>query len=150
MAIEDKVEQFLEPLLVEMGCELVDIEFRQESGGWVLRVYIDKEDGVGLEECASVSRQLGHYIEVEDLVEQSYNLEVSSPGLERPLKREKDFIRFAGRKARVKMVEKIDNQRVFIGTLQGIADDDVLLEVDGEVVNLPVAGIKKARLVFEG
>ncbi len=147
--IIDRVEGFISPLLADMEIELVEIQFRREGHGWVLRLFIDRQGGVTLEDCTAVSREVGRYLEVEDPIEQAYHLEVSSPGLERPLKKKDDFIRFAGRRARVKMMEKVDDRRVFIGTLKGIEGDDVVLTVDDQLYHFPLAGISRARLVLE-
>ena len=147
--IIERVEEFIAPLLTEMQVELVEVQFRREGHGWVLRLFIDREGGVTLEDCTSVSREVSSYMEVEDPIEHAYHLEVSSPGLERPLKKKGDFVRFAGRMARIKLREKIDNQRVFIGTLKGIENENVLLLVDGTLQRFPRADISSARLVLE-
>jgi ribosome maturation factor RimP len=146
--IINAVESFVLPILDEMGLELVEIQFRRESG-WVLRLFIDREGGVTLDDCASVSRQVSAYLEVEDLIDHAYNLEVSSPGLERPLKRRQDFERFAGRRARVKLRQPLDGGRVFIGTLEGLEDDRVKLDVDGRKMEFDLDAITRARLVLE-
>ncbi|HHD62929.1 MAG TPA: ribosome maturation factor RimP [Desulfobulbaceae bacterium] len=132
-----------------MGVELVEIQYQREGHGWVLRFFIDREGGVTLDDCAGVSREVSRYLEVEDPIEHAYHLEVSSPGLERPLKKKNDFVRFVGRRARIKMREKRDGQRVFIGTLQGVKDGDVLLHVDGRLHCFPLADISRARLILE-
>ncbi|HHB76748.1 MAG TPA: ribosome maturation factor RimP [Desulfobulbus sp.] len=132
-----------------MDVELVDIEFRREGHGWVLRIFIDRPGGVTLEDCAQVSREVSNYLEVEDPVEHAYHLEVSSPGLERPLKKEKDFIRFSGRMARIKLREKRNDQRVFIGRLQGMENEKVILDVDGRIESFLPADIARARLILE-
>ena len=147
--IVDRVEAFVGPLLDEIGCELVDIEFSREGHGWVLRLYIDKDGGVGINDCSSVSRQVSHYLEVDDPVDHPYHLEVSSPGLERPLKKKDDFIRFAGRKGRVKMREPVDGRRVFAGVLDGIDGEKIRILVDKDVFCLSIGDIVRARLVFE-
>ncbi|MCW5213715.1 ribosome maturation factor RimP, partial [Desulfobulbus sp. TB] len=106
-----------------MGLDLVDVQFRRESG-WVLRLFIDRlEGGVNVDDCAAVSRQVGTLLEVEDIIQHAYTLEVSSPGAERPLKRLRDFIRFSGKKIRVKLSEPVDNQHVFCGILTGVLED---------------------------
>jgi len=144
-----RVEDFIVPLLADMDVELVDIEFRREGHGWVLRLFIDRSGGVTLEDCTKVSREVSSYLEVEDPIEHAYHLEVSSPGLERPLKKERDFIRFSGRMARVKLREKRNDQRVFIGRLQGMENEEVLLEVDGRIERFLPADIARARLILE-
>ncbi len=144
--IVETIEAFAEPLLEEMGMELVEIQFRRESHGWVLRFFIDKEDGVTIDDCAGVSREVSAYLEVEDLIDHAYHLEVSSPGAERPLKTKNDFVRFVRNKARIKMREPIGEQKVFVGIIQGLDGDAVLLEQDGRTVALDFEKISKARL----
>jgi len=144
-----RVEDFIVPLLTDMDIELVDIEFRREGHGWVLRLFIDHSGGVTLENCTKVSREVSSYLEVEDPIEHAYHLEVSSPGLERPLKKERDFIRFSGRMARIKLREKRNDQRVFIGKLQGMENEEVLLDVDGRIESFLPADIARARLILE-
>ncbi len=144
-----QVEAFIVPLLTDMDIELVDIEFRREGHGWVLRLFIDRPGGVTLDDCTRVSREVSSYLEVEDPIEHAYHLEVSSPGLERPLKKEKDFIRFSGRMARIKLREKRNDQRVFIGRLQGMNNGEVLLDVDGRTERFLPADIARARLILE-
>lgn len=142
------IRDFAEPLLADMGMELVDIEFRREGHGWVLRLFIDKEGGVAIDDCAAVSREVGAYLEVEDLIAHAYHLEISSPGLERPLKKRADFERFAGRLARIKVREPLGEQRVLIGTLRGLDDNAVLLEVEAATVRIDLENIAKARLTL--
>ena len=142
------IQGFAEPLLDEMGIELVEIQFRRESHGWVLRLFIDREGGVTIDDCAGVSREISSYLEVEDLIEHAYHLEVSSPGLERPLKKTEDFTRFKGRKARIKLREPLGEQRVFIGILDGLAGDAVVLDIEGKRVELDMENVVKARLAL--
>ena len=144
--IISEIESFVAPLLAEMGLELVEIQFRREGHGWVLRIFIDTEQGVTLDDCAAVSRQVSAYLDVEDLIEYAYNLEVSSPGIERPLTKKDDFERFKGRKARIKLLEPLGDQRVLIGVLMGLQGDAVVLEIENETVSLELANIKRARL----
>jgi len=139
---------FAEPLLADMGMELVEIQFRREGHGWVLRLFIDKEGGVAIDDCAAVSREIGAYLEVEDLIDHAYHLEVSSPGLERPLKKREDFVRFIGKLARIKLKEPVAGQRVLIGTLQGMEGEAVVLALDGETVRVDMENISKARLTL--
>ena len=133
----------LETTVTGMGYELVGVE-RPAKGG-LLRIYIDKPDGVGVDDCAVVSRQLSRVLTVENV---SYDrLEVSSPGLDRLLKKERDFARFAGQKARVKMRLPVDGQRNFTGVLREAGAGKVQLEVDGRVLSLELNDIETARLV---
>jgi len=144
-----RLTTLLEPVVTELGLELVEIQFRREASGWVLRLIIDKEAGVSLDDCTEVSQEVGRLLEVEDPIDHSYRLEVSSPGLERPLRREKDYLRFVGRKAKIKTKEPVDGQRVFIGTIEQFHDRVLTLETDRGKMSLPLDMIAKARLVFD-
>lgn len=146
--IVDTIEAFAEPLLADMGIELVEVQYKREGNRWVLRFFIDKEDGITLDDCASASREVSAYLEVEDVMDHAYSLEVSSPGAERPLKKEKDFVRFAEKKARIKMREPIEEQRIFIGILHGVEHGSVILDQDGQKILLDIAEISKARLTL--
>ena len=133
-----------------MGYDLVGVEFLQRGGaGAVLRVYIDHEDGITLDDCSAVSHQLSGVLDVEDPIRGHYDLEVSSPGLDRPLFSVQDYIRFQGRRARIKLAVKLDGRRNFEGLLAGVHDAVLLLEVDGETSSLPLDIIESARLVPE-
>ena len=143
------IQAFAEPMLADMGLELVELQYRREGHGWVLRFFIDKEGGVGIDDCALASREISAYLEVEDLFDHPYHLEVSSPGLERPLKKREDFNRFAGRLVRIKTHEAIAGQKVFAGTLTRLEGDAVVLIIDEKEVVLEFANITKARLALE-
>jgi len=134
-----------------MGYELVGVEYLSQgrSGGSVLRIYIDSPDGIVLDDCSRVSHQVSGILDVEDPIEENYSLEVSSPGLDRPLFGRRDFERFTGSLVSLKLRAKISGQRRFKGELQGIEEDDVLLAVDGEIFRLPLDQIDKAKLVPE-
>jgi len=126
---------------------LVDVEFRREAGGWILRLYIDKRGGVTLGDCQRVSEELSDLLDVENPIHHPYTLEVSSPGLNRPLRHESDFLRFAGQRARVTTSEVVAGQRRFLGVLKGCEGGQVVLEREnGTVVSIPYALISKARL----
>ena len=135
------------PLADERGLELVDVEFQREQGGWVLRLYIDRAEGVTLDDCQGMSRELSVLLDVKDFIDVSYNLEVSSPGLNRPLSGEKDFIRYAGETVRLKSKKALEGRRNFSGTLQGVKDGKVIL-IDSESCEwrIEMANIEKARL----
>lgn len=147
--IIDKVRRFLEDLLPSMDLELFDLQFRREGHGWVLRVFVDAEEGVGLEHCSTVSRELGYYLDVEDLIEHAYHLEVSSPGLERPLRSASDFSRFTGKLAKVKLSKSREGQKVFEGVIEKVCRDiiDLRLE-DKTLVQFSFEEINKARLTL--
>jgi ribosome maturation factor RimP len=136
-----------EPILDDLGLELVDAEFRREAQGWVLRLYMDRPGGVTLDDCQRVSEELGVHLDVEDFIGYPYHLEVSSPGLDRPLTRDQDFVRFAGQEARVSTREALQGRRNFRGRLAGLQDGAVLLDLpDGQRVVIPRELILRARL----
>ncbi len=146
----DKLSQLIEPVVAGQGYELVDVEWKNESG-WILRVFIDKPvGGVTLEDCATVSRELSAVLDVEDAIAPAYSLEVSSPGLNRPLKKESDFARFIGKKAKIRTRRPVgDTRRNFSGTLVAVAEGKVKIDVGDQVCEVPVAEVEKANLVYE-
>jgi ribosome maturation factor RimP len=136
-----------EPILADLGLEVVDTEFRREAHGWVLRLYMDKPGGVALDDCQRVSEELGDHLDVEDFIGCPYHLEVSSPGLDRPLTRDQDFVRFAGQDVRVSTREDVQGRHNFRGRLAGVQDGAVLLDLpDGQRVSIPRELILRARL----
>jgi ribosome maturation factor RimP len=137
------------PVLQEKDLVLVDVLYRRESSGWVLRLFIDKEDGVTLDDCTAVSREVSHLLDIEDIIEQAFNLEVSSPGLDRPLKSVGDFQRFAGRKAKVTTKEPIEGNQVFMGRINKVVDELITMEVGQQVLCIPFSEVAKARLEVE-
>ena len=140
------VESVVEP----MGYEAVGVEFVQPGGGAaVLRVYIDQERGITLDDCEIVRRQLSSVLEVDDPIAGQYDLEVSSQGLDRPLFKLADFQRFSGSRAHIRLADKLDGRRRFDGMLTGIDGSNVLIEVDGESMALPFELIDNAHLVPE-
>ncbi|MFA7383266.1 MAG: ribosome maturation factor RimP [Desulfurivibrionaceae bacterium] len=141
--------QLVGPVVDDFGCELVELQFRREASGWVFRLVIDKENGVGIDDCSRISREVAHLLEVEDPIEQSYSLEVSSPGLDQPLKRERDFLRCKGKKAKVVVREAIDGQNQFIGLIEEVTQESVTMRTDQGIIEIPFARMKKARLVIE-
>ena len=140
---------FLQSLLKTLGLELFDLQFRREGHGWVLRVFIDSKEGVTLDHCSDVSRQLGHYLDVEDFIDHPYHLEVSSPGLERPLRSLEDFRRFLGEKARVRLHDAVDGVKVFEGIIEDLIDGQIQLRLtDGGFIQFSFEQINKARLAI--
>jgi ribosome maturation factor RimP len=140
------------------GLDLFDVALTRESQGWIVRVTIDRpgpaatpEDSVSIEDCSTVSRELSAILDVEDPLDRAYTLEVSSPGLDRPLRGEADFRRFAGRMASVVLEAPVDGQTFFNGRIQGIDGGDVVILVGkkNRAHRLPVSGIKRARLDVE-
>jgi ribosome maturation factor RimP len=137
----------LEPGVKALGFELVDSELAGSGRNAVLRVYIDGPHGVTVDDCAQVSRQLSAILDVEDPFPERYVLEVSSPGLDRPLVKHEDFERFMGERVKVRMRMALEGRRNFKGRLIGVSLQHIALEVDGKTVNLDFSGIEKARLV---
>jgi ribosome maturation factor RimP len=139
------------------GLEIFDVQFRREAPGMVLRVRIDRpgpastaEDSVSVEDCARVSRDLSAILDVEDVVPIAYTLEVSSPGLDRPLRHADDYRRFAGRSAKIVLRERVDGQGFFRGRLGGVDGADVLIDAeDGKTHRVPIAVITRANLEVE-
>ncbi len=145
-----KLQEIVRNVVEPMGYELVGVEYLTgHEGGNLLRVYIDKEDGILVEDCAAVSHQLSGVLDVEDPVPGQYSLEVSSPGMDRPLFDAKDFERFVGRQVNVRLDASIGGRRKYKGLLLGLEDDQILVEVDGEVYPLFLDQIREARLVPE-
>ncbi len=144
-----RIAKIVEPVLSNDGLELVGIEYRRESHGLVLRLYIDKEGGITVDDCTRVNKEVGRILDIEDLVYSSYTLEVSSPGLTRPLKTEKDFKKYQNHLIRLKTIEPIENRRQFKGRLLKMQEEGIEIETDGEVFHIPLASIAKANLELE-
>ena len=143
----DKVTGLVEPLCDAEGIELVHTEYQMEPGGMVLRLYIDKSDGITLDDCADISRQVSDLLDIYIESDHSYRLEVSSPGSNRPLVKPDDFNRFNGQLARIRSSRPIDGQKNFKGTLAGFEDGHVNLTMEGKSVVIPFENITKARLI---
>ena len=126
-----EIEALVEPVLDEMGIELVDLEYVSGQGRQVLRIYADRPTGITLDDCAMVSREVGHLLDVSDLLKHRYVLEVSSPGLDRPLKREKDFLRVVGQRIKVQTTAPRNGRRNFSGVLQSVQNGMLEIDLDG-------------------
>ena len=147
--VTQSVTELIEPGLLADGLELVDVEFKKEGKNWILRIYIDREGGVTLADCQKVSRLAGDLIEVEEVIEPVYTLEVSSPGLNRVLKKEKDFLKYSGKKIYVQCHAPMDGRKQFTGILTDFIDQSIHLEVDGQHYTIPLNLVAKANLVIE-
>ena len=147
--VTQSVTELIEPGLLADGLELVDVEFKKEGKNWILRIYIDREGGVTLADCQKISRLAGDLIEVEEVIEPVYTLEVSSPGLNRVLKKEKDFLKYSGKKIYVQCHAPMDGRKKFTGILTGFIDQSIHLEVDGQHYTIPLNLVAKANLVIE-
>ena len=147
---EKRVEAYLMPVMEKNQCELVDVEYVKEAGTWYLRAYIDKEGGFTVDDCELVSRQLGEWLDREDFIDDSYILEVSSPGLGRPLKKEKDFKRSLGEQVEVRLYRAVDRQKEFTGALAAYDEDTVTLRFeDGTETSFEKKDIALIRLAFD-
>ena len=144
--VTDTVAQLALPFVESAGCSLWDVEYVKEAGEWFLRIYIDKEGGVSIEDCEAVSRPLSDKLDEADPIEGSYTFEVSSAGADRVLKKPEHFARFAGETAVVKTAAPLDGRSAFTGTIAGVADGVVELDVDGTAFRIPVSDIKRAHL----
>ena len=129
------------------GLELIQVEYQRESSGRILRLYIDKPGGINLDDCVGVSRQIGDILDVHLQEAGPYNLEVTSPGPERPLAKKQDFEKYKGSRVKIKTSQRLNGQKNFTGVLLGISDDQVNLQIGEQVVNLSYEDISKARLV---
>ncbi len=146
----EAVRVIIADVVEPMGFELVGVEFHSRMGhGGTLRVYIDHAEGIVLDDCAAVSHQLSAALDVEDPISEAYSLEVSSPGLDRPLFKAQDYQRFAGHQVSIRLREKVAERRRYKGLLQGLDGDKVLVDMDGERWELPLELIEQARLVPE-
>ena len=144
--IVDRVRAMADPVLLDERMELVDIEYRRESKGWVLRLTLDKEGGVTLDDCTRISQEVGRSLDVEDFIQMPYTLEVSSPGLTRPLKTEKDFMKYLDSLIKLKTVDPLENRRQFKGRLLGVSENRIEMEVDGEIFQISLSNVAKAHL----
>ena len=147
--IAQLVTNLIEPVLVAEGLELVDVEYKKEGKNWVLRIFIDKEEGITVEDCQNISRLTGDLIDVEETIQTPFNLEVLSPGLDRSLKREKDFLKFKGKRIRLHSISPVDNRRKFTGILSDFKDQTVFMDLDGKPFEILLSQVDKANLVIE-
>lgn len=144
-----QLRELIEPAVAGLGYELVGVEYRGGSTNGLLRIYIDHEDGITLEDCQAVSHQVSGLLDVEDPIHGHYALEVSSPGLDRPLFRAQDYARFSGHRVKVRMHGLVQGRRNFTGLLLGLEGDNAIVEVDGEEFELPLDQVDQARLIPE-
>ena|SRR6056297_1409903 len=147
MAVSERLQTLLEPLVEDLGYELVGVEYLPNPKNRVVRVFIDREpDGIGVEDCEQVSREVSAVMDVEEPVPGQYTLEVSSPGVERPLFKGAHFARFVGETASVQLAIPMENRRRFKGVIVAADDRTVTLDVDGQIVELAVADMARAHL----
>jgi ribosome maturation factor RimP len=144
-----QLQAIIEPAVTALGFELVGIEYLSQGRHSVLRIYIDHEDGIDVEDCAEVSRQVSAVLDVEDPIRGEYTLEVSSPGLDRPLFTAEHYERYSGSLADIRLRSPLDGRRKFKGRMHGIKDGEVVIEVDGVDYLLALDNIEKANLIHE-
>ncbi len=148
--LKESLAQGIEKLVTSEGYEFVHMEFKLSSGAHVLRIYIDKPGGVNLDDCQSISRQVSTFLDVEDPIQHRYVLEVSSPGLDRGLYKESDYIRFSGRSATIKLKHPFENRRNFRGRLEASGDGKIrITEPGGRSWTLELSAVEKANLEIE-
>jgi ribosome maturation factor RimP len=143
------VTDWVEQIVKDSDLELVDVEYVKEQTGWILRVFLDKPDGIDLEDCQRVSVILDKKLDEEDPISGAYSLEVSSPGLERPLRKAADYERFVGRQVQIRTYSGIHGRKRFEGTLEGLQGEYVLLKWEGETIEIPLELVSKANLAME-
>ena len=151
---EEEIRELAEPVVETGDMDLIYVECLRMKSRWVVRLYLDREGGVTLDDCAEISSQVGDILDVHDIPPGPYTLEVSSPGLDRPIDREKDFLKYRGSRVSIRLDEKLDGSRNFQGKLLDIVDEDgrklVILEVDGMIRHIPRERIAKAHLTYGG
>ncbi|KKM11801.1 ribosome maturation factor RimP [Clostridiales bacterium PH28_bin88] len=147
--VVEKVTALARPIVEQLGYELVDVEYVKEGKQWFLRLFIDHPRGITLDDCEAVSKKTGIELDVHDPIPHSYVLEVSSPGLERPLKREEDYRRFAGRKITINTYAPVYGKKVHTGKLVGLIEDEVVLGEEHAELRIPRKAIANAHLTIE-
>ncbi|MBI4634372.1 MAG: ribosome maturation factor RimP [Deltaproteobacteria bacterium] len=149
----EQIWQLAEPLLEAEGMELIHVECLRAKSRWLVRIYMDKEGGVTIDDCAEISNQLGDILDVHDIPPGPYTMEVSSPGLDRPLTRDKDFLKYRGKQVRVTSSEKLDGVKNFRGTLADFTEENgrkfLAVEMAGKIHRIPKDLVVKANLEYE-
>jgi ribosome maturation factor RimP len=144
--IEKNVENIVAPIVEEMGYDYIATEFVEEEGDWYLRVYIDKEGGISIDDCALVSRPLSDKLDEEDPIDESYFFEVSSSGLSRPLKKESDFEKFKNNNIKIILLNEPEGKDIILGTLRGLQNDEIIIEKNKKIINISRRSIKAVYL----
>lgn len=151
----DQVAAIVQPILDSKHIELVDIEFARMGKDSVLRLFIDKDGGIALDDCAGVSHELSAILDVEEVIATNYTLEVSSPGLDRPLKKTEDYLRYVGRLVKIRTYDQFlddsgNKRKTFLGTLDGLVDGNIKISLkEGQTASIPLERVAKANLEFE-
>lgn len=149
----ERIRELVEPVAQSEGMEVVDVECLRGPSRWKVRIYIDREGGVTLDDCAAISGEVGDLLDVHEIPPGPYDLEVSSPGLDRPLVRDRDFVRYEGHRVRVRVAEKIEGKRTFTGRLVAFVEregeKDLVIEVEKTIYTIPRRMVVKANLEYE-
>ncbi|WP_042272851.1 ribosome maturation factor RimP [[Clostridium] dakarense] len=149
-SIEATIEEIVSPITDAKGFEIVDIEYVKEAGEYYLRVFLDKEGGISLNDCEAVSRELSEILDVKDPIKDNYFLEVSSPGLDRPLKKDKDFVRYQGRDVEIKLYKPLNGSKQFEGELVGLTEDkNIKVIIDENEVEFNKKEVALVRLAIK-
>ena len=146
---ERLTEELITPLIEAHHFELVDVEWVKEGSNWYLRVYIDKEGGITVDDCEIINREFGDVLDEKDYISENYIFEVSSPGLDRPLKKEKDFVRSIGKDVEIRLYKPIDKKKEYVGTLESYDKNSVTIALeDGQKMTFERSAIALIRLAF--
>ncbi len=148
-SIAESITEIIEPVIKDEALELVDVEYKKLGKTWTLRIFIDGKQGVTVDDCTKVSRHVEDMIEIDGLITNPFVLEVSSPGLDRPLKKEKDFLRFKGKAVQVKTFALIENRKIFKGTIQDCNNQILFLDVEGVSMEISLDKISQAKPIIE-
>lgn len=147
--VEDVVQEFTLPILDKLGYELVDIEYKKEGSNWYLRIYIDKPEGITIDDCQQASEKISDKLDEVDPIPHNYFLEVSSPGLDRPLKKDKDFERYKGYKVDIKLYKPINGTKDLTGELVGLENGNILIRANEDVISFKRDEVASVRLAVE-
>ena len=149
-SIEATIEELVQPIIDSNNFELVDVEYVKEAGEYYLRIFVDKEGGISLNECEVVSRALSEILDVKDPIKDNYYLEVSSPGLDRPLKKDKDFVRYQGRDVEIKLYKPLNGSKQLEAELVGLTEDKkIKVIIDNEEVEFDKKDVALIRLAIK-
>jgi ribosome maturation factor RimP len=152
--VKEKIRQLAEPVIVSEGMELVHVECVKMHTRWIIRLFLDKEGGVTLDDCANISNQLGDIFDIREVIKGAYTLEVSSPGIDRPLSRDQDFVKYKNSKVNIKTSVKIEGSKNFHGILMDYIEEDgqklVLIDIAGKIHRISKQDIAKANLADAG
>ena len=152
--VKEKIRQLSEPVVASEGMELIHVECIKMHSRWIIRLFMDKEGGITLDDCANISNQLGDIFDIRDVIKGAYTLEVSSPGLDRPISRDQDFVKYRNFRVNIKTSEKIEGIKNFHGILLDYIEESgqklVLLDIAGKVYRIPRQDVVKANLADAG